>query len=86
MHIVIVAISHIHTQVAVKVFNVDGGSKTVVIEEGMTAAVVCHMLIVKNNCLEDPKWSLIEKWEELGIGIITFNVALKMSLLIPFMV
>ena len=73
----IVVISCTHSQVAVKVFNVDGGSKTVVIEEGMTAAIVCHMLIVKNNCLENPKWSLIEKWEELGIGIITFNVTIK---------
>ena len=52
-----------------KVFNVDGGSKTVVIEEGMTAAIVCHMLVVKNNAQENPKWALIEKWEELGIGM-----------------
>lgn len=56
-------------KVAVKVFNVDGGSKTVVIEEGMTAAIVCHMLVVKNNAQENPKWALIEKWEELGIGM-----------------
>lgn len=69
-----------------KVFNVDGGSKTVVIEAGMTAAIVCHMLIVKNNCLEDPKWSLVEKWEELGIGIINLISAIMFSLLMPFMV
>ena len=55
-------------KVAVKVFNADGSSKTVVIEEGMTTAVVCHMLVVKSNALENPKWALIEKWEELGIG------------------
>ena len=55
-------------KVAVKVFNADGSSKTVVIEEGMTAAIVCHMLVVKSNALENPKWALIEKWEELGMG------------------
>jgi len=53
----------------VKIFNADGSSKTVVIEEGMTTAVVCHMLVVKNNAQESPKWALIEKWEELGIGM-----------------
>ena len=55
-------------KVAVKIFNADGSSKTVVIEEGMTAAIVCHMLVVKNNAQENPKWALIERWEELGIG------------------
>lgn len=59
-----------HLKVAVKIFNADGSSKTIVIEEGMTAAIVCHMLIVKSNCQESPKWALIEKWEELGIGMI----------------
>lgn len=64
-----------------KIFNVDGSSKTVVIEEGMTAAMLCHMLVVKNNCLENPKWSLIEKWEEMGIGMILRSVTIVLLLL-----
>jgi len=40
-----------------------------VIEEGMTAAIVCHLLVVKNMAQESPKWALIEKWEDLGIGM-----------------
>ena len=45
-------------------------AEKLLIEKGMTAAIVCHMLIAKNHCLENPKWSLLEKWEDLGIGML----------------
>lgn len=52
----------------IKVFNNDGSNKTVVIEEGMTGAVVCYLLVSKNHFEESPNWTLIERLGNVGLG------------------
>lgn len=52
----------------IKVFNNDGSNKTVVIEEGMTASVVCYLLVSKNHFEESPNWTLIERLGNVGLG------------------
>lgn len=52
----------------IKVFNNDGSNKTVVIEDGMTAAVVCYLLVTKNHFEESPNWALIERLGDVGLG------------------
>lgn len=52
----------------IKVFNNDGSNKAVVVEEGMTAAQVCYLLVIKNHFEESPNWSLIEKLEDVWLG------------------
>ena len=54
--------------VAVKVFNNDGSNKTVVLEEGMSAAVACCLLVTKNHFKESPNWALIEWLGDVGLG------------------
>ena len=54
--------------VAVKVFNNDGSNKTVVLEEGMSAAVACYLLVTKNHFEESPNWALIERLGDVGLG------------------
>ena len=48
-------------KVAIKVFNADRSNKTVVVEEGMTSSMVCHLLVVKNHFDESPNWVLVEQ-------------------------
>lgn len=48
-------------RVAIKVFNADRSNKTVVVEEGMTTSMVCHLLVVKNHFDESPNWVLVEQ-------------------------
>lgn len=55
-------------KVAIKVFNNDGSNKTVVVEEGMSAAVVCYLLVSKNHFEESPNWTIIERLEDVGLG------------------
>ena len=55
-------------KVAIKVFNNDGSNKTVVVEEGMTAAVVCYLLVSKNHFEESPNWTIIERLGDVGLG------------------
>ena len=52
----------------IKVFNNDGSNKTVVIEDGMTSAVVCYLLVTKNHFEESPCWALIERLGDVGLG------------------
>ena len=52
----------------IKVFNNDGSNKTVVIEDGMTSAVVCYLLVTKNHFEESPNWALIERLGDVGLG------------------
>jgi len=52
----------------IKVFNNDGSNKTVVVEDGMTAAVVCYLLVTKNHFEESPNWVLIERLGDVGLG------------------
>lgn len=55
-------------KVAIKVFNNDGSNKTVVVEEGMTAAIVCYLLVSKNHFEESPNWTIIERLGDVGLG------------------
>ena len=54
--------------VAIKVFNNDGSNKTVVLEEGMSSAVACYLLVNKNHFEESPNWALIERLGDVGLG------------------
>lgn len=55
-------------KVAIKVFNNDGSNKTVVVEEGMNAAIVCYLLVSKNHFEESPNWTIIERLGDVGLG------------------
>ena len=55
-------------KVAIKVFNTDRSNKTVVVEEGMTAGMVCHLLVVKNHFDESPNWVLVEQLGDVSLG------------------
>ena len=57
-------------KVVIKVFNNDGSNKTVVVEEGMTAAIVCYLLVSKNHFEESPNWTVIERLGDVGLGMV----------------
>ena len=46
----------------------DRSNKTVVVEEGMTASMVCHLLVVKNHFDESPNWVLLEQLGDVSLG------------------
>ena len=43
-------------------------SHTVVVEEGMTVNMVCHLLVVKNHFDESPNWVLVEQLGDVSLG------------------
>ena len=51
-----------------QVFNVDRSNKTVVVEEGMTSSMVCHLLVVKNHFDESPNWVILEQLGDVSLG------------------
>lgn len=63
-------------KVAIKVFNNDGSNKTVVVEEGMTSAVVCYLLVTKNHFEESPNWTIIERLGDVGLGKMSLSLSL----------
>lgn len=63
-------------KVAIKVFNNDGSNKTVVVEEGMTSAVVCYLLVTKNHFEESPNWTIIERLGDVGLGKLSLSLSL----------
>lgn len=54
-------------RVAIKVFNPDRSNKTVVVEDGMTTNMVCHLLVVKNHFDESPSWVLVEQLGDVSL-------------------
>ena len=40
----------------------------VVVEEGMTTGMVCHLLVVKNHFDESPNWVLVEQLGDVSLG------------------
>ncbi len=54
-------------RMAIKVFNPDRSNKTVVVEDGMTASMVCHLLVVKNHFDESPNWVLVEQLGDVSL-------------------
>lgn len=54
-------------RVAIKVFNPDRSNKTVVVEDGMTSMMVCHLLVVKNHFDESPNWVLVEQLGDVSL-------------------
>ena len=54
-------------RVAIKVFNPDRSNKTVVVEDGMTASMVCHLLVVKNHFDESPNWVIVEQLGDVSL-------------------
>ena len=54
-------------RVAIKVFNPDHSNKTVVVEDGMTSSMVCHLLVVKNHFDESPNWVLVEQLGDVSL-------------------
>lgn len=65
-------------KVAIKVFNNDGSNKTVVVEEGMNAAIVCYLLVSKNHFEESPNWTIIERLGDVGLGE-DVNITIKIQ-------
>ena len=57
-----------HKKVPIKVVNTDKSNKTVVVEEGMTSSMVCHLLVVKNHYDESPNWTLVEQLGDVSLG------------------
>lgn len=43
-------------------------SSAVVVEEGMTSGMVCHLLVVKNHFDESPNWVLVEQLGDVSLG------------------
>ncbi len=41
---------------------------SVVVEEGMTSGMVCHLLVVKNHFDESPNWVLVEQLGDVSLG------------------
>ena len=60
--------THTHTLHTCQVFNADRSNKTVVVEEGMTTSMVCHLLVVKNHFDESPNWVLVEQLGDVSLG------------------
>lgn len=54
-------------RVAIKFFNPDRSNKTVVVEEGMTAGMVCHLLVNKNHFDESPNWVIVEQLGDVSL-------------------
>lgn len=54
-------------RMAIKVFNPDRSNKTVVVEDGMTSGMVCHLLVVKNHFDESPNWVLVEQLGDVSL-------------------
>lgn len=54
-------------RMAIKVFNPDHSNKTVVVEDGMTTSMVCHLLVVKNHFDESPNWVLVEQLGDVSL-------------------
>ena len=54
--------------ISCQVFNADRSNKTVVVEEGMTTSMVCHLLVVKNHFDESPNWVLVEQLGDVSLG------------------
>ena len=52
----------------VEVFNDDGSSKMIVLEEGLSSADACYLLVNKNHFKESPNWALIERLGDIGLG------------------
>lgn len=66
-------------KVAIKVFNNDGSNKTVVVEDGMTSAVVCYLLVTKNHFEESPNWTIIERLGDVGLGKLSLSLSLVLK-------
>ena len=64
----IILIALLDTGSLLQVFNVDRSNKTVVVEEGMTSSMVCHLLVVKNHFDESPNWVLVEQLGDVCLG------------------
>lgn len=54
-------------RVAIKFFNPDRSNKTVVVEEGMTSSMVCHLLVNKNHFDESPNWVIVEQLGDVSL-------------------
>ena len=57
-----------HTQMVLKVHNVDGSTKMIAIHEQMNARDVCILLAERNHKQIGPNWTLVERLTDLHLG------------------
>lgn len=52
----------------IKAFTGDGSSKSLLVDETMSAGHVARMLADKNHTAMDPRWGIVEHLPELHMG------------------
>ena len=55
-------------QLFVRAYTADGGSKSILVDEKMTVAQVCDILVAKNHVTPTVHWAVIEQLPELYMG------------------
>jgi amyloid beta A4 precursor protein-binding family B protein 1-interacting protein len=54
----------------IKVFNDDGGAKSLLVDEGMRCSYVMRLLADKHHINLGPRWGLVEHLPDLHMGIL----------------
>lgn len=57
----------------IKVFNDDGGAKSLLVDEGMRCSYVMRLLADKHHINLGPRWGLVEHLPDLHMGMLTKN-------------
>jgi len=55
----------------IKVFNDDGGAKSLLVDEGMRCSYVMRLLADKHHINLGPRWGLVEHLPDLHMGMST---------------
>lgn len=55
----------------IKVFNDDGGAKSLLVDEGMRCSYVMRLLADKHHINLGPRWGLVEHLPDLHMGMLT---------------
>ncbi|XP_067891329.1 growth factor receptor-bound protein 14 isoform X2 [Heterodontus francisci] len=56
-----------HSSSVIKVFNEDGSSQALEVPSDIVARDVCQLFILKNHCVNDNTWTLIEHLPHIGV-------------------
>lgn len=65
----------------IKVFNDDGGAKSLLVDEGMRCSYVMRLLADKHHINLGPRWGLVEHLPDLHMGMLQNNNKRKKNLL-----
>jgi hypothetical protein len=49
-------------------YNDDGSFQTVIVERNLCASDLCQLLALKNRVSKSVNWSIVEHWQEYGLG------------------